>query len=208
MENENLKKQLTIPNVLTFLRFLTIPYFVFLVVKEQNMRYAFVCFVLIWLTDILDGYIARNFHQISDLGKVMDPFVDKLFQLSTALSFLYIERLPLWVLVTFVLKESMMVIGGLLLWKKKTVVSSQWYGKITTGLYIVAFSFLFFMEKDMFFFRHLLFLPPTLLSYYALISYTLFYQEPLKTLKPMKEITPPTAKSIFSSLKDLKRKKR
>lgn len=186
MNHFKLKNQLTLPNFLTLVRLCCIPYLVYLIVQNQNQAYAFFGFSLIWMTDVLDGYLARRFNQISDLGKVFDPFVDKCFQISTALSFLYIQKFPLWALVTLVFKELLLTVGGLMLWNRKTVVSSHWYGKVTTFLYVLAFSILFFLPQENVLWKHLLFVLPTLLSYYALVSYTILHKEALKELKPTK----------------------
>ena len=75
----------TMPNILTLIRFLAIPVLAYLIYAgdEYNIV-AFILFVAIWLTDMLDGYIARRFNQMTEFGKLFDPLVDKLFQLTTA----------------------------------------------------------------------------------------------------------------------------
>lgn len=80
-----LKFEATIPNFLTLLRFLAIPVMAWFISAGDDYRLlSFVLFLAIWLTDLLDGYIARNFNQTSDFGKLFDPLVDKIFQLTLA----------------------------------------------------------------------------------------------------------------------------
>lgn len=200
MKHLDFKSQLTIPNILTLLRLLVIPYLVYLIVQDTRHGFAFLCFTAIWMTDVLDGYIARNYNQISDLGKVFDPLVDKLFQIATALAFVYIQKLPVWALVTLFIKEVLLTIGSVMLWNRKTVVSAHWYGKITTFLYVVAFSILFFLPREEKIWQHLIFVLPTLLSYYSLISYTLLHHAALQQLKPLNVKEPRSIKEISKDL--------
>ncbi len=103
---------------------------------------AFLMFVAIWMTDALDGYIARHYNQISEFGKLFDPLVDKLFQFTTAVMMFIVGRLPLWVPLFIFIKEILMIIGSAVLFRKtKLVVFAEWYGKIGTVLFVAAFDF-------------------------------------------------------------------
>ena len=84
-----------IPNILSLIRLLLVPVFVLLFFAEKTFAAAAV-FVISGITDVLDGFIARKFGFISNLGKVLDPLADKLTQMS-AFVCLYIAKLiPLW----------------------------------------------------------------------------------------------------------------
>ena len=75
------KKQLTLPNLLSLLRLVAVPFMAREIYHYPERRVqAVVFFVAIWMTDMLDGWIARRFDQVSDVGKVLDPLVDKIFQ--------------------------------------------------------------------------------------------------------------------------------
>ncbi|MFA6736536.1 MAG: CDP-alcohol phosphatidyltransferase family protein, partial [Saccharofermentanales bacterium] len=123
-----------LPNIITSVRFAAIPvmaYFIYAsaMIDSKYNVIAFVLFVLIWATDVLDGFIARKYDQVTNFGKLFDPFVDKLFQFVTALMMMIVGRLPLWVPCVIFVKELLMLIGGtLLLTKYKLVVYSKWYG--------------------------------------------------------------------------------
>ncbi len=77
----------TIPNILTYVRIICIPFFVWMMIEYYLDRQAtqylwagFGLFVFASITDVVDGYIARHFNQVSDIGKVLDPIADKVLQ--------------------------------------------------------------------------------------------------------------------------------
>ena len=164
---------MTVPNLLTFIRLLAIPVLARMIyVGQPHDLLAFLLFLGIWLTDMLDGYIARRFNQISEFGKLFDPLVDKLFQLTTAIMMFIVGRLPLWVPLVMVSKELVMVLGSLIMLKRfDTVVPARWYGKLATVLFVLAFSALFFLPQDKFWLSHLIFIPPVSVSLFAYICY-------------------------------------
>jgi len=122
--------------------------------------------------DILDGYIARHYNQISDFGRVFDPFVDKVFQLTTALTMTLTGRLPAWVPAFIFAKEFMMLIGGYFLFKKhKVIVQARWYGKLGTVLLVAAFASLFALPADQQHWANIIFIIPVA---WALVVYLLY----------------------------------
>ncbi len=175
-----IKMSWTIPNILTTIRLCAIPimaWFIYAIGKQNNMEQnysmiAFGFFVGIWITDAVDGYVARRFHQVSDFGKIFDPFVDKIFQFTTAFFMLMIGRIPLWVVVFIFAKEVVMILGGAyLLQSRHLVVHSKWYGKTATVLFVAALALMFFVSRDIQHVRSYIFLPPVLMSSYATIRY-------------------------------------
>lgn len=72
---------LTIPNVITFVRFLCIPLFVWLLFARDDRFGAAMLMAFMGATDWVDGYIARHFNQVSNIGKMMDPAVDRLLMI-------------------------------------------------------------------------------------------------------------------------------
>ena len=131
-------KKENIPNLLTCLRFILIP-FIFLSVIHQRFIISIILFTLSCITDVLDGYIARKFNYITDIGKLLDPLSDKLTQISLLLALSILNILPWWILVIVLLKECTMIISATMLYSKKdVVVYSKWYGKLATSLFYVA----------------------------------------------------------------------
>lgn len=122
-----------VPNILTILRFILIPFIVISIIFG-NYFTALIIFIISSITDVLDGYIARKCQVISDFGKLMDPLADKLTQLSILLTLTYQGFIPIWIVAILILKESVMISGASFLYGKHLVVSSNWYGKLTTVL--------------------------------------------------------------------------
>ncbi len=129
------QKVFTIPNMLSLVRIILVPIFVVLYHNGEEL-WATILLVLSGITDALDGYIARHFHQISDIGKMLDPIADKLTQGAVAvmLSLKFKQIAPL--LILFLLKELMMMVGGAILIKKgKRPVAAEWWGKLATFVF-------------------------------------------------------------------------
>ena len=112
----------TIPNLLSVIRILLIPVFAYLFYNDEKIM-AVVVLAISGLTDTMDGQIARKFNQISALGKVLDPVADKLTQITIAVM-LFIDfktaSNPIinalgWVFLVFLIKEAVMIIGGLIM---------------------------------------------------------------------------------------------
>ena len=131
-------KKENIPNILTIIRFILIP-FIFTSVVNNDYLAALIIFTISAITDILDGYIARKYNYITDLGKLIDPLADKLTQVSLLLSLSILKILPWWIFAIVFIKECVMVISASLLYKRKdVVVYSKWYGKLATVLFYLA----------------------------------------------------------------------
>lgn len=126
-----------IPNILTLARFVLIPVIVsFLMTEDYLMAFAFL--TLSGLTDILDGFIARKFNFITNFGKLIDPLADKATQMSVLTALMIQQVIPMWILIIVLLKEFIMICGASFLYGKDLVVSSKWYGKLSTVLFYVA----------------------------------------------------------------------
>ena len=126
-----------VPNILTIIRFLLIPFIVYFIFTEQFIL-AFVFFTISGITDVADGFIARKFNLVSNFGKLMDPLADKLTQISTLASLALVNIIPIWILIIVLVKEFIMIVGASFLYGKDVVVYSKWYGKLATVLFYVA----------------------------------------------------------------------
>ena len=134
-----------IPNALTIVRFVLIPFIVYFILTGQYIA-AFIMLTISGLTDILDGFIARKYNFITNFGKLIDPLADKATQVSVLASLTFKGIIPLWILLIVFLKEFIMVSGASFLYGKKLVVSSRWYGKLATVLFYVAIVASLFIE--------------------------------------------------------------
>ncbi len=126
-----------IPNILTVIRFCLVPIIVTLLSKGNYIG-AIIMFSISGITDILDGAIARKFNFISDFGKLMDPLADKATQLSMLFILTTKKIIPFWIITIVAIKEFLMVCGASFLYGKELVVSSKWYGKVSTVLLYIA----------------------------------------------------------------------
>lgn len=134
----NWRKEIqTIPNLLSIFRILLLPIYLYFVLR-QSFYVAGVVIVVSGLSDYLDGVIARRHNQVTDLGKVLDPFADKLTQLFLILSMAW-YRPWLWLLFgLFLIKEGFMFVAGLIGLSKNIKLSgAKWYGKVATAVIYV-----------------------------------------------------------------------
>lgn len=128
------KDILTVPNFLSLLRLLMIPVFVVLYMKGHHAATAAVL-VLSGATDVIDGWYARRFGAVSDLGKALDPVADKLTQ--AAMLLCLVSRFPkmLWVFLLMFVKELFAGVSGLIVIRRTdSVPGAVWHGKVTTML--------------------------------------------------------------------------
>ena len=134
-DRQHLKKMITVPNMLSLFRLLLIPVFCVVYVAKDNYKLAASVLILSGLTDIVDGFIARRFNMVSDVGKVLDPIADKLTQIAVLACLISRFRRMLIPCIMLAAKELISGISGLIALKKtKTVCSAEWHGKLTTTL--------------------------------------------------------------------------
>jgi cardiolipin synthase len=95
----------TVPNLLSFLRLLGVPVFLWLVLGPKADTWAIVVLAVAGFTDWLDGKIARAFNQTSRLGRLIDPAADKLYVAATILALLLREVIPWWLVVIILARE-------------------------------------------------------------------------------------------------------
>lgn len=125
-------------NILTTIRLLLVPLFpAAYFSNHSNGHFIAVCiFLTAGFTDFLDGYIARRYHMITELGTVLDPLADKLMLLTVLISLFISGTLPLWVVIIIVMKEIFMIFAGTFLYfrKSRIVIPSNYFGKTATAL--------------------------------------------------------------------------
>lgn len=129
------KKVFTIPNILSMIRILMIPAIVMVYFSEIENHYliAIILVLLSGLTDVVDGFIARRFNLISDLGKILDPIADKLTQFTVTLCLAIRHPSMIPIAVIIFIKELLMLIGTVLfLHKGNATPQARWWGKMTT----------------------------------------------------------------------------
>lgn len=129
----------TIPNILCYVRFMLIPIFIVLYIKADEPKeylQAAGIVLLSGLTDFFDGFIARTFHMITDLGKLIDPIADKLTQASLIFVLVVKIRWMILLLIIFVLMQLFLLIAGILMLKKgRKLNGAKWFGKVSTTVF-------------------------------------------------------------------------
>ncbi len=131
-----------VPNILTYLRLALVPLY-WVAYFSWSVWWAFGIFVFASLTDVLDGIIARKFDLVTRLGKVLDPFADKIMQMSAMISVVIDGKLHVSFAIIITVKELYMIVCAAVLYKHKVVVYSNIYGKLATVFMAFGFITLF-----------------------------------------------------------------
>jgi cardiolipin synthase (CMP-forming) len=108
---------LTVPNGLTALRLACLPVFVVLLAQPHRRDLAAAACMLgaLGVSDGLDGYVARRFHQVSSLGKMADPLVDRALVLCAVIGALAVGAAPVWAVAIVLLREALVLVGAVVL---------------------------------------------------------------------------------------------
>jgi cardiolipin synthase len=102
------KRILSLPNVISFLRLLTVPVFIWLFAAEHTNAAVVLYAIGAW-TDFLDGYLARRLNSVTDLGKLLDPLADRIFIGALAVGLVITDVLPLWLALSIVARDVLLV---------------------------------------------------------------------------------------------------
>lgn len=102
---------LTVPNLISLIRLLALPLLYLDIVDGRELR-GLVILVLISWTDYVDGYIARRFDQISRLGQILDPLIDRLLVAVTVIAMVVGDILPLWLVAALLGRDVLMLVAG------------------------------------------------------------------------------------------------
>ncbi len=179
MKNEkwtfNWKDLFTVANMLTYLRFILIAPFMYFFIHENYLAAA-ICIGVSGLSDCFDGVVARKLNQVTALGKTLDPIADKLTLISVAVCMLIYMPSLLPLMLILVVKDTLMLTGGLILLTKKIAPPlSKWYGKAATVIFYLSV-FLIIFHKAVFHYENptmqtVLFIITALAMLFALSNY-------------------------------------
>ncbi len=145
-KNSSSKTNLNLPNIITLFRLFLIPLFIFIYFRdpEKNLLYSVIIFFIAGLSDLLDGYLARKNNQVTIFGTVMDPLADKLMLLTALVSYAVSGIIPYAILILVGVKESIMIIGGLVVYRWGIINPANYIGKfVTFSFYIGILALLF-----------------------------------------------------------------
>lgn len=139
---------LTVPNVLSVVRLLALPLYLWLLV-EGEVGWAGLLLVLSGLTDWLDGTIARRFGQVSRLGQLLDPIADRLYIATTLLSLAWYGIVPWWLVVVLVARDAfILAMAPLVRHHRLPIPPVHFVGKAATFNLLGAFPLLLFGHLD------------------------------------------------------------
>ncbi len=123
----------TIPNLISLLRLLAVPWFLWLLLHDDRPIAAGILLAVLGATDWIDGYIARHFDQGSKIGQVLDPVADRVLLIAGAVALLIDGSAPRWVLIVVLAREAAISIGTVWLAAKGARhIDVQWVGKAGT----------------------------------------------------------------------------
>lgn len=128
---------MNLPNKLTILRVIMIPFFVAFLMLENgaNTTYRYIAaalFIIASLTDLLDGKIARKYNLVTNFGKFMDPLADKLLVCSALICFVELGDLPAWMVIVIIAREFIISGFRLVASDNGIVIAASKTGKLKT----------------------------------------------------------------------------
>ena len=126
---------MTTANKLTILRIILVPVFLGVLYAgfPGSNIWALIIFIVASLTDLLDGYIARHYNQITNFGKFMDPLADKILVMSAMCWFVEAHQMPGWALTIVLLREFAVSGMRLVAVEQGKVIAAAWSGKVKTA---------------------------------------------------------------------------
>ena len=139
----------TIPNVVSIVRLMGVPLFLWLILGPQADGWALVVLMLSGVTDYLDGYLARRLNQTSQLGAILDPVADRLYILSTVVGFAARDIIPVWLALLLPLRDALLwVLVPFLRTRGYSSLPVHFLGKAATAALLYAFPLLLLGDGD------------------------------------------------------------
>lgn len=177
-EDGDLGRVLTVPNLISLTRILLLGLFCWLLIGPNARIPATVVLMIIGVTDFLDGYLARRFHQVSTLGKVLDPVADRVVLVTGVLAITVYGAVPAWLAVVVLGRELVVSAAVLVLAALKARrIDVLWVGKAGTFGLLCCFP-LFLLGDEQATWAHLLtdatwaaLVPALVLSFVAAAAY-------------------------------------
>jgi cardiolipin synthase len=130
------------PNLLTAARLFAVPLIIWLIMTGQH-GYAFGVFVAAGLTDLVDGYLAKNFNMKTDVGAWLDPLADKVLMVSVFIVLTYLKVIPLWLTVLVIARDVaiLLAVGVSYAIGHEVKFKPIWISKINTALQVLLIGF-------------------------------------------------------------------
>ncbi|MFA4838481.1 MAG: CDP-diacylglycerol--glycerol-3-phosphate 3-phosphatidyltransferase [Candidatus Neomarinimicrobiota bacterium] len=138
------QKVFTIANLITISRILLTPLFIYFLFGKHSFFeiFALIIFVIASVTDAYDGYYARKYKSVSNLGKFLDPLADKILMSAAFISFVILDLIPLWMVILVILRDFVVTGLRILMQIKETSMTTSQIAKIKTGAQIGVICFI------------------------------------------------------------------
>lgn len=180
---------LTVPNVISILRLGAVPIFVWLLLGKDQPLAAAILLSVLGATDWVDGWVARKYDQVSELGKILDPTADRVMFLVAVFSMLLDGSVPLLFGILTLVRESVVAISALILAGfGARSLDVTWYGKTSSFGLMFAFPLFLFAaaltgtQSDVYtILAYTIGIPSLVLHYYAAFGYIPLARNALKT---------------------------
>jgi len=127
----------TIPNIITVVRFLGTPLFVWLVLAKQEYGWGVFVLAMMGCTDWIDGFVARKLNQTSKLGRMMDPLADRVALVAVVITMVIAHILPLWLLLLLLIPDVVLLAVTLYFFRGDAGLKVTMLGKTRTAALMV-----------------------------------------------------------------------
>jgi CDP-diacylglycerol--glycerol-3-phosphate 3-phosphatidyltransferase len=184
----NYKELLKTSNLISIFRILLVfpaAYFLSKINESDSYRIIVLLFFLgAFVSDLLDGFVARKFNQITEFGKIIDPLADKIFVIMIILQLYWMEEIPAYYFWIVIIRDIIIFLGGIYVTKKiGKVLPSNLLGKIT----VVSIGFFLIivvgMGNEISWLYNLFFYLSIFLSFVSVVGYGIRAKENIKWVK-------------------------
>lgn len=141
IDTPNWQELKAVPNLVSLSRMLLIPFLVVLIVQNRWGSAALLA-ALMGISDFIDGWIARRFNQVTKLGSLLDPLIDRIFVISVLLAMAISNVVPIWILIGFIGRDITVLLVNLMRGANLDV-TVVYLGKLGTWILFVAFAMIF-----------------------------------------------------------------
>ncbi len=130
-----------IPNILTVLRILLVPFFLYCLIQDEGYYklVAFGIFIFSSITDFFDGYLARKLSAESEFGKMLDPLADKVLVIAALSAFVYLDnQIPVWMVVAIASRDLLITLIRMLAQKEGIPIKTSSFAKAKTAFQMIS----------------------------------------------------------------------
>ncbi len=181
------KDFLMIPNILSLSRIFLLPLWLYFL-SIGDLTHKILCLLvsaIIILTDFLDGYLGRKLNQISDLGRILDPIADKIAALVGIIGLIIFRGFPIWIFIIIITRDILVLAGSqYVMWKKKIVLESNIFGKISTNF--LAYTAVFLIIEEFYYLTAISLAIALIFIALSSISYLITFMEEIFAYKNKK----------------------